>query len=66
MAEIINLNRFRKKKAAAERKATAAAKRAKCGRSKAEKSREHAERERREGGLDGHEIDGGDDGDRSA
>ena len=54
MAEIINLNRARKARAAADRKATAAANRSKHGRSKVEKDLSDAERDLMSDKLDAH------------
>lgn len=54
MADIINLNRARKDRAAAEKKAQAAENRAKHGRAKAETSKLKAEREIAARKLDGH------------
>jgi len=53
MADVVNLNRFRKAKAKDSARVTADANRAKFGRTKAEKDREKAERERAEKMLDG-------------
>lgn len=57
MADIVNLNRARKKKTAAAKQKTAAANRAKFGRSKAEKQKEEIERVQRNRILDGHHRD---------
>ncbi len=57
MAEIINLNRFRKARARAEREATADANRLAHGRTKAEKTQTSAERRLTERRLDGARID---------
>ncbi len=54
MAEIINLNRARKARAAADKKATAAANRSKHGRTKVEKDLNDAERDLRSDKLDAH------------
>lgn len=54
MAEITNLNRFRKAKARDEKRKTADANAAAFGRSKAEKSLEHARKQKAERDLDGH------------
>ena len=54
MAEIINLNRARKARAAAEKKATAAANRSKHGRTRVEKDLSDAERDLRSDKLDAH------------
>ena len=53
MGDVVNLNRFRKDRARADRKAEAAANRAAHGRSKVEKTRADRERERAERLLDG-------------
>ena len=63
MAEIINLNRARKDREAALKKALAAANRRKHGRTKAETSLTEAEAEQRRGRLDAHRIDRDDDPD---
>lgn len=57
MAEPVNLNRVRKQKARAEKKARADANAAKFGRSKAEKTRDTAAAERAQRHLDGHKRD---------
>lgn len=57
MAEPVNLNRFRKDKARAEKKARADANAVKFGRTKAEKSLEKARKDKAERGLDGHKRD---------
>lgn len=62
MAEIINLNRARKERAAAEKKAAARANRAKHGRTKAEVSLSDAEATQMSDKLDAHRIEH-DDGD---
>lgn len=54
MAEIINLNRARKARAAAEKKAKAAVNRGKHGRSKAEKDLNDAEHDLMSDKLDAH------------
>lgn len=54
MADVINLNRARKSRAAADRKAAAAANRAKHGLGKAEKTRNEAENALRKDKLDAH------------
>ena len=61
MAEIINLNRARKERAAAEKKAKAAANRGKHGRSKAEASLSDAEKTLMRDKLDAHRRDRADD-----
>lgn len=57
MADVVNLNRFKKAKAKTEKAATAAHNRAKFGRAKAEKSRDAIEKTRAERELDGKKID---------
>ncbi|WP_158968299.1 DUF4169 family protein [Chachezhania sediminis] len=57
MSEPVNLNRFRKEKARADRKARADENAVKFGRTKAEKSRDKAEAEREERRLDAHRRD---------
>lgn len=61
MAEIINLNRVRKDRDAAQKKARAAANREKHGRTKAETSLSEAEATRRRDQLDAHRIDRNDE-----
>jgi hypothetical protein len=56
MAEIVNLRRFRKGKARAERQAAAAANRRKHGITAAEKKQKEAERKLAEHKLAGHRI----------
>jgi hypothetical protein len=58
MADLVNLNRARKKKRAAEKEKSAAANRAKFGRSKAEKTKQSAESRLRNRALDGHKRGG--------
>lgn len=53
----INLNRARKERARAEKRAKANANAAKFGRTKAEKAAEEIERERQARRTDGHRID---------
>lgn len=53
MAEVVNLNRFRKAKARDDARVVAEANRAKFGRTKAEKARDVAEQARGERLLDG-------------
>ncbi len=53
MANVVNLNRVRKKNKAAESKKTAEQNRAKFGRTKAEKQRDAQERAERDRLLDG-------------
>jgi hypothetical protein len=55
MAEIINLNKYRKAKQRAEAQAKAAENRAKFGRSKAQKKAEQDETQAQERKLDGHQ-----------
>jgi len=57
MTEPINLNRVRKARAAAERKADAAANRAKHGRTKVERTSEEASADRSARLLDGAKRD---------
>jgi hypothetical protein len=57
MASVVNLNRFRKAKKAAEAERRAAANRAAFGRSKRERSNADEERERLERDLDGKRIE---------
>ena len=57
MAEPVNLNRFRKQKARAEKKARADANAVKFGRSKAEKQLDCSRRTQDEKRLDGHKSD---------
>ena len=57
MAEPVNLNRVRKQKARAEKKARADANAAKFGRSKAETPRDTAAAARAQRHLDGHKRD---------
>jgi hypothetical protein len=57
MSDVVNLNRVRKKKAAATREKDAEANRAKFGRTKGEKARERAEKERAAKALDGAKRD---------
>ncbi len=57
MAGVVNLNRFRKEKARADRRAEADANAAKHGRTKAEKALEKARAEKTARDLDGHERD---------
>ena len=60
MADIVNLNRFRKEKERAAKAAKAAEKRAAHGRTKAAKSADKAREDKSRGLLDGHRLD--DDG----
>jgi hypothetical protein len=57
MNDIINLNRIRKKKAAADKEKRSEQNRAKFGRTKAEKARERADKERLAKALDGAKRD---------
>ena len=57
MAEPVNLNRFRKDKARAEKKARADENAVKFGRTRAEKDREAARAEKARRELDGHRRD---------
>jgi len=57
MAEIINLNKARKARAAAARKTQAASNRGKHGRSKADRSLTEAEKSRLSDTLDAHRLD---------
>ena len=57
MAEIVNLNRFRKQAARAEARATADANAAKFGRTKAQKKLEEAEAARARAALEAHRRD---------
>jgi hypothetical protein len=57
MADIVNLNRARKKKRAAEKEKIAQTNRAKFGRTKAEKSRDAFERGKKERAIDGAKRD---------
>ena len=54
MAQPVNLNRFRKEKARAEKKARADENSVKFGRSKAEKQRDAKQTSKAERDLDGH------------
>ncbi len=57
MGKPVNLNRFRKEKARAEKKARADANAVKHGRSKSEKAIAKLEQERQKRDLDGHKVD---------
>ena len=57
MADIVNLNRARKRKKAADKEKSAAANRAKFGARKADREKERAEKERAARALDAHERD---------
>ena len=55
-AEIVNLNKYRKEKARAEKKAKAAGNRARHGRRKGDKARDDLACDTRETTLDGKEL----------
>ncbi|WP_343502394.1 DUF4169 family protein [Alloyangia pacifica] len=57
MTNVINLNRFRKDRARAEKRAQADENAARHGRSKAEKQREAAEAAKSARALEGHRLD---------
>ncbi len=57
MSNVSNLNRFRKQKARAEKRAAADANAVKFGRSKAEKTAAERIREKADRDLDGHKRD---------
>ena len=57
MSDVVNLNRVRKKKAAAADEKRSGENRAKFGRTKAERDRERAEKERAAKALDGAKRD---------
>ncbi|MFC1672845.1 DUF4169 family protein [Pseudomonadota bacterium] len=57
MADVVNLNQFRKAKARADKTKQAHDNRVKFGRTKAEKTKDAAERDAHERGLDGHKFD---------
>ncbi|MBO9464693.1 DUF4169 family protein [Tropicibacter sp. R15_0] len=57
MAEIINLNRFRKNKRRAEKRQEADENAVKFGRSKAEKELDQAQQTKADRDLDGHELE---------
>lgn len=61
MAEIINLNRARKARAAADKKATAAANRTKHGRTKVETDLSDAEKTLMSDKLDAHRLERSED-----
>lgn len=61
MAKVVNLNRYRKKSARADRQKTAAANRASHGRTKAEKRNERLERERARAEIEAKRLDHGAD-----
>ena len=62
MAKVVNLNKFRKDKARAERAKQADENRVAYGRTKQEKQIAREEEERREKALDGHSLDDDKDG----
>ena len=57
MSDVVNLNRFRKKKKAADEAADAEANRAKFGRTKSRRDKDAAETRAREKLLDAHKRD---------
>ncbi|MGI3171512.1 DUF4169 family protein [Pseudooceanicola sp. C21-150M6] len=57
MADIVNLNRFRKHKAREDKRATADQNALKHGRSKSDKARDQLEKNQQERHLDNHRID---------
>ncbi len=57
MADVVNLNRFRKMREREDREKVAEANRVRFGRTKAEKLRDRQERERQAGELDGKKVD---------
>jgi hypothetical protein len=57
MADVVNLNRFRKMREREEREKVAEENRVRFGRTKAEKQRDRQERERRASELDGKKVD---------
>ncbi|MFT4148986.1 MAG: DUF4169 family protein [Paracoccaceae bacterium] len=61
MAQVVNLNRFRKDKARSEARAEADANAVKHGRTKAQKAREAADAARAKAELDGKRLDEGQD-----
>ncbi|EIE51082.1 DUF4169 family protein [Salipiger aestuarii] len=56
MTTPVNLNRFRKDKARATKRATADANAVRFGRSKADKALDRARTDQAERGLDGHKV----------
>ncbi|MEE2691191.1 MAG: DUF4169 family protein [Pseudomonadota bacterium] len=58
MNDVVNLNKFRKRKKAAEKQAKASQNRVKFGRSKAQKTQEKQRLETLAKHLDGHRRDG--------
>ena len=61
MTDIVNLNRFRKKKRAKADEKRAAENRVKFGRTKAQKASEKSERDRRDREIDGRRLNKQDD-----
>ncbi|CAO3375643.1 DUF4169 family protein [Azospirillum argentinense] len=59
MADVVNLNRFRKMRQKEEREKNAEANRIRFGRSKTEKLRDRQEAERRAAELDGKKVEDG-------
>jgi hypothetical protein len=59
MSDVVNLNRFRKKRRMQAEDERAARNRAKFGRTKAEKTKDAAEKEQARRRLDGHLTDDG-------
>ncbi|KAA0683453.1 DUF4169 family protein [Roseomonas genomospecies 6] len=57
MADIVNLNRFRKMRLKEEREKTAEENRIRFGRTKAEKLRDRQDAERRAADLDGKKVE---------
>ncbi len=57
MADVVNLNRFRKTRRKEEREKTAEENRVRFGRTKAEKLRDRQEAERRKAALDGKKVE---------
>lgn len=57
MSDVVNLNRARKKKRAAEKESLAAQNRAKFGRARADKRRIEAEESLRNQNIDSHRLD---------
>ncbi|UKJ73135.1 DUF4169 family protein [Azospirillum brasilense] len=58
MADVVNLNRFRKMRQKEEREKTAEENRVRFGRTKAEKLRDCQDAQRRKADLDGKKVDG--------
>ncbi len=61
MANVVNLNRYRKKRTRDDRQKTAEANRAKHGRTKEERQKARFERDREETGLASKRLDNRDD-----